>query len=58
MTAAEAAQTHCLRGHEFTDANTYMRPDRWGRVCRACVRERASRYRPSKRTKTPGEGGL
>ena len=33
----EARQTHCLRGHEFTPANTY----RWGpapnqRKCRAC----------------------
>jgi len=29
--------THCDSGHEFTEANTYMRPD-GGRRCRACRR--------------------
>lgn len=28
-------KTHCLRGHEFTVANTKVRPD--GRECRACI---------------------
>ncbi len=32
-------KTHCLRGHEFTEANTY-RPKQGGRVCRQCHRER------------------
>jgi hypothetical protein len=45
VTAAEVAQTHCLNGHEFTPSNTYLRPDRVGRVCRACSRDRAERYR-------------
>ena len=29
------SKTHCLRGHEFTPANTYIRP-RGERMCRAC----------------------
>lgn len=45
LTAAEVAQTHCHRGHEFTEANTYLRPDRPGRICRQCSRGRARRYR-------------
>jgi hypothetical protein len=31
--------THCKRGHEFTEANTYMRPN--GRECRTCMRVRS-----------------
>lgn len=31
-----AAQTHCLRGHEFTEANTIRDPRNNGRKCRAC----------------------
>lgn len=30
--------THCLRGHEYTPANTYVGPD-GKRDCRACGRE-------------------
>jgi len=29
-------KTHCVRGHEFTKDNTYMKGER--RVCRVCVR--------------------
>jgi hypothetical protein len=29
-------QTHCKRGHEFTEANTYRRPDTNRRQCRRC----------------------
>lgn len=43
--AVHARKTHCIRGHEFTDTNTYRRRD--GRECRTCKdqwqRERASR---------------
>lgn len=35
--------THCVNGHEFTDENTYYRPDGKGRNCRACLRDRARR---------------
>lgn len=38
------AKTHCIRGHEFSEANTY-RPGRGGRQCRACATERMRRYR-------------
>lgn len=40
--AAHAAKTHCKHGHEFTEANTYIRRDRpnGGRMCRACNRAR------------------
>lgn len=33
-----ASKTHCPHGHEFTPANTYIRPGRYGRVCRECRR--------------------
>lgn len=29
--------THCLRGHEWTEENTYHRPDGKGRQCRKCI---------------------
>lgn len=32
--------THCVNGHEFTEANTYLRPGRGGRSCRACWADR------------------
>lgn len=31
-----AAKTHCLRGHEYTEASTYRRPDTGTRGCRVC----------------------
>ena len=37
--ARGAAVTHCVNGHEYTEANTYSRPSGW-RMCRACHRER------------------
>ena len=44
--AKNARKTRCLRGHPFTEGNTYYRPS-GGRYCRTCVREdnrrRASR---------------
>lgn len=47
LTAAKAAQTHCVHGHEFTPENTRMRGPL--RECRACRRERKHRYRLQKR---------
>jgi hypothetical protein len=41
--AQQAAQTHCLRGHEFTPENTYVW--RTSRVCRECRRRSHSRTR-------------
>lgn len=34
--ARKAKQTHCVNGHLFDEANTYVRPDRGTRECRAC----------------------
>lgn len=36
--ALNARQTHCIRGHEFTPENTYVRSNR-SRDCRECKRE-------------------
>jgi NUMOD4 motif/HNH endonuclease len=36
--------THCIHGHEFNEANTYLRP-KGGRSCRTCQREHAARSR-------------
>lgn len=38
--ARRAAQTHCLRGHEFTPENTYLRAH--GRSCRQCALDQAA----------------
>jgi hypothetical protein len=40
---ARPLKTHCKRGHEFTDANTYIGKE-GDRVCRACRAERARGY--------------
>ena len=34
-------KTHCPRGHEYTDANTYIRPGTHIRNCRRCQRKGA-----------------
>lgn len=41
-----AAKTHCVKGHEFTEDNTYWRPDRFGRICRTCRDEALRKLRP------------
>lgn len=48
--AVNARKTHCVHGHEFTEANTYMTLDKmgkWHRSCRAChaLRERKRKGR-------------
>lgn len=40
--AERAAQTHCSKGHEFTEENTYA--GKRQRDCRTCRRERSIRY--------------
>lgn len=41
--AMQARQTHCFRGHEFTDENTYRKPGTNKRECRICMRMRDNR---------------
>lgn len=38
ISARNAKKTHCVHGHEFTEENTYIRPD-GSRNCRICQRE-------------------
>jgi len=33
-------RTHCPRGHEYTEANTYIHPTQKSRKCRTCLRIR------------------
>lgn len=40
-------KTHCKNGHEYTDTNTYIRPE-GNRECRECMRQR-DRVRYNKR---------
>ncbi|MET8985829.1 HNH endonuclease [Nonomuraea wenchangensis] len=44
--ALNARKTHCIRGHEFTEANTYSPPGRLGRrYCRTCIALRSSKQK-------------
>lgn len=47
-TALNAVKTHCVRGHEFTPENTYMKGTR--RVCRECKRADDRKRRRLRRT--------
>jgi hypothetical protein len=38
LAAQRAAQTHCKRGHAFTEDNTYIIPSTGSRSCRTCGR--------------------
>jgi hypothetical protein len=46
--------THCPRGHEYTDENTYVAPGSGHRFCRACMDEKAAakKTRPHCRDRT------
>ena len=43
--AQNARKTHCPRGHEYDEANTYLRPGRGSRHCRTCDREKRREQR-------------
>ena len=45
LTARNVAMTHCIHGHPFDEANTYIRPDGGNRQCRGCGRIRLKSYR-------------
>lgn len=42
---AGGPRPRCLRGHAFSESNTYYRPDNGRRQCRACRRERDDQAR-------------
>lgn len=46
--------THCPKGHEYTDENTYMIQKTGHRQCRACIKERGEerKTRPHPRDRT------
>lgn len=43
----QGRKTHCPAGHEYTEENTYRRPENGHRTCRACkrIRDREQRSR-------------
>lgn len=45
-----APRTHCKDGHEFTDINTYLKPN-GERICRTCRRAYAAKYQPEWRAR-------
>ena len=50
--------THCPKGHEYTEENTYRPPGRERRMCRACAKTKpgGSRYRQWRRAASTLEG--
>lgn len=44
LAAENAAKTHCKRGHEFNEANTYVQSDGKNRGCRACMKEHQRKW--------------
>lgn len=38
-------RTHCIRGHEFNEQNTYTMPGRRARICRQCYNLRMQKWR-------------
>ena len=49
LVAINSRKTHCPKGHEYTEKNTYFAPGTQRRHCRACIgsRVRGSRVRPA-----------
>lgn len=43
-----ASRDTCMRGHAFTEENTYLRPDGKGRQCRQCTSTRIEKARKAK----------
>lgn len=53
-THVQARKTHCLRGHEYSEENTYRNPNTNRRSCRAC--RSLLRQAPQKRRRGGGDG--
>ena len=47
-----ARQTHCLRGHEFTEENTYCRRNARKRECRTCRNMHSANWKKREKEKT------
>ena len=45
FSALNARKTHCIHGHPFDEANTYIAPGSPGRICRECGRRNQRRYK-------------
>lgn len=45
LNSRNAAKTECLKGHPFDERNTYVSKTNGQRVCRACRRDLARKYR-------------
>lgn len=52
--ARNAAKTQCVRGHDFTEANTYVDP-LGKRICRKCRQDRKKARRERERQQREGE---
>lgn len=50
----QAQKTHCIRGHEFSEANTYRPPGKNERCCRECMRINGRRNDAKRRAKGRG----
>ena len=43
MRQRQLNKTHCPQGHPYDEQNTYLRPDKLGRECKACRKETKKR---------------
>lgn len=50
--AAEEHKTHCKNGHEFTEGNTYVRPDTGARQCKRCNLDRTNKLKRDQRRRS------
>lgn len=57
FTFIHGSKTHCVRGHAFDQANTYIRPDNGTRQCRACSRDRDRQTRVARGAAGGGRRG-
>lgn len=52
-TAVNSRKTHCVHGHPFDEANTYIRPGSGNRDCKTCLYRRLAESNERKRLATP-----